>query len=109
MHLTNILFRAGALRKYPKGSIWHGKYRIVKPVTPIQKAKKIEEIKVEERNMFLLRHPYLSVQEECGYLKEQNKHEKWINEKRTAQLKKFEQRTMLTDHLCDLRSGEKWD
>lgn len=107
MHITQILLRGP--RKYPKGSIWQGKFRIVKPVTDLAKANKIVEYKIEEQNMFLLRHPYLSVEEEKGYLKEQNKHEKWVNEKKTAQLKKFVKHTKLADHLCDLRSQEAWD
>lgn len=107
MHLTNILLRG--MRKFPRGSIYIGKNRLVRPVLPLGKALKIEEIKIEERNMFLLRHPYLSPEEERGYVKNQNKHEKWVNEKKMIQLKKFERHTKLTDHLCDLRHGERWD
>ncbi|KAL1450401.1 hypothetical protein WDU94_002772 [Cyamophila willieti] len=107
MHLTNILLRGP--RKLPRGNIKAGKYRLVKLVTDINKARQIEEYKIEEQNMFLLRHPFLSVEEERGYVADQNKHEKWLTEKRLLVLKKFEKHTKLGDHLCDLRSGESWD
>uniref|UniRef100_A0A8D8TIP1 Uncharacterized protein n=1 Tax=Cacopsylla melanoneura TaxID=428564 RepID=A0A8D8TIP1_9HEMI len=107
MHLTNILLRGG--RKLPRGSIKIGKHRLVKPVNDLNIARKIEEYKIEEQNMFLLRHPFLSVKEEQGYLADQNKHEKWVTEKKLINLKKFEKHTKLGDHLCDLRSGESWD
>lgn len=36
------------------------KYRLVKPVTGLDVHNKIRDFKLEEQNMFYLRHPYLT-------------------------------------------------
>ncbi|KAI5718189.1 uncharacterized protein LOC103518334 [Diaphorina citri] len=107
MHLTQILLRGA--RKYPKGNIFRGKYRIVEPVTHLRKAIKIEEFKIEERNMFLLRHPYLTEEEELVHLKDLDRNENFRRERRALKLQKFIKHTKLTDHLSDLRYQDKWE
>lgn len=57
MRLFHALFR----RKYmPNGHIYRGKNRIYKEVTTehIQDLK--NQFRIEEQNMFFLRHPYLT-------------------------------------------------
>lgn len=48
-------------RNTPNGNIYTGKHRIVKPVqySHIQKMK--DQLEIEEKNMFYLRHPFLTM------------------------------------------------
>lgn len=47
-------------RKTPNGNIYTGKHRLVKPVEFADKQKLKDQLEMEERNMFYLRHPYLT-------------------------------------------------
>lgn len=58
MRLSVILFHLK--KKYPNGHIYRGKYRLVKPVFPDVIEKMKNEFRIEEQNMFYLRHPYLT-------------------------------------------------
>lgn len=46
--------------KFPNGNIWIGKHRIVKQVTLEHLAKLRTQFEIEEKNMFYLRHAYLT-------------------------------------------------
>lgn len=60
MRLFPVLYR---LRRkiMPNGHIFRGKDRLVKKVTPDAVQKLRNEFEIEEKNMFYLRHPYLTL------------------------------------------------
>lgn len=47
-------------KKSVNGHIFRGKYRLVKPVSPKSMNTLRKEYEIQENNMLLLRHPYLS-------------------------------------------------
>lgn len=57
MRIFAALFR----RQNPPGHIYRGKIRKVDPVHWEHKQMMRNEFAIEERNMFLLRHPYLTI------------------------------------------------
>lgn len=54
------LFFALCRKKMPPGHIYRGKVRLVKPVLLSDLNKMRNELEIEENNMFLLRHAYLT-------------------------------------------------
>lgn len=57
MKLSQVLFRRNRL---PNGHLFRGKDRLVQPVLPKDLRKLSRDFEIEERNMFLLRYPYLT-------------------------------------------------
>lgn len=57
MRLTDLLF----FKKSVNGYIFRGKNRLVKPVSKRSVKTLHKEYEMQERNMLLLRHPYLTV------------------------------------------------
>lgn len=54
------LFHALLRKKMPNGHIFRGKDRLVRPVTREDVGSFKTQIEIEEKNMFLLRHSYLT-------------------------------------------------
>lgn len=57
MRLTCILFRKNLL---PNGHLFKGKDRLVRKVLPVDLRRLQDRFEIEEKNMFYLRHPYLT-------------------------------------------------
>lgn len=55
------LFGALLRRKMPRGNIYSGKDRLVKPVTLKDVTDMKNKFNIEEENMFYMRHPYLTL------------------------------------------------
>ncbi|XKL64920.1 hypothetical protein PGB90_005006 [Kerria lacca] len=70
MKLSQVLLIKFLPKKYPKGNMWRGKYRLVRKVTRADIQQTITALDIEEKNMFFLRHPYLKSEE----YKEMEKH-----------------------------------
>ncbi|XP_050520143.1 ribosomal protein 63, mitochondrial [Daktulosphaira vitifoliae] len=104
MKLTAALWK-----KLPKGHIFKGKHRLVKPVTGLDIAAKLRDFEREEQNMFYLRHPYLTKEESYCHSKEQGRFEKWIRKWKLIQADKFSQHKPMSDHLMHLRSSDGWE
>ncbi|KAG8225764.1 hypothetical protein J437_LFUL005723 [Ladona fulva] len=104
MRLSMILLR----KKMPPGNIFTGKHRFVKIVTnkAVETAKKFYDI--EEKNMFYLRHPYLTMEQSRGHAKALGKHEQWIEEWREKR-QKIKEPVSIADHLSHLKVKEVWD
>ncbi|XP_015592898.1 uncharacterized protein LOC107266680 isoform X2 [Cephus cinctus] len=84
------------------------KYRLVKKVTLPALRKMKQELEIEEKNMFYLRHPYLTVEQSIGHmhdLKENNQMTKF----RQARLQKFCKTVTLADHLNHLKVKDAWE
>lgn len=57
MRLTALLFRKNRL---PNGLLFRGKDRLVRRVEPVHMRSLVYDYQIEEKNMLLLRHPYLT-------------------------------------------------
>lgn len=57
MRLALVLLRS---KTNPNGHMFRGKHRKVKPVVIEDLQKLRNQFEIEERNMFFLRHPYLT-------------------------------------------------
>lgn len=57
MRLTCLML----FKKTVNGSIFRGKQRLIKPVSRRAMDTQIKQYEQEERNMLLLRHPYLTL------------------------------------------------
>ncbi|KAF2898465.1 hypothetical protein ILUMI_07712 [Ignelater luminosus] len=106
MRLFQTLFR----RKHmPNGHIYRGKDRIVKPVTKEDLAKLRLDFEIEERNMFYLRHPYLTREQSHGHTKVLGRQEanyiKLLREKN----KDYYDNVTVESRLGHLRYKEAWD
>lgn len=65
---------------------------------------------IEEKNMFYLRHTYLTSEESHGHAKIYKKREKFIDDKRVERNKKYsEKNKLLEDRLSILMEKENWD
>jgi len=79
MRLTLALLKK---RNVTPGYIWGGKHRLTHRVFPWNIESTVKKLKVEEQNMFYLRHPYLTEKQEFGYAKELGKKVKWMDSKK---------------------------
>ncbi|XP_059471328.1 large ribosomal subunit protein mL63 [Neocloeon triangulifer] len=105
MRLTSVFL---SFKRMPRGHIWRGKQRFVREVTPLDKDIMLQKLKVEEENLFYLRHPYLTVQQEDLFIK--------AHPPRDPELVKLEKRratvkpnVTIEERLNHLRHTEGWD
>ncbi|XP_013116774.1 uncharacterized protein LOC106094132 [Stomoxys calcitrans] len=92
------------------GHIFRGKRRLVKPVSLRAMETLRREYEREDKIMLLLRHPYLTVEESAGHVKDLKKSEAKIamwNDAKTA--KKMKPHVTLEDRLMHLKVKEAWD
>ncbi|CAK9823324.1 hypothetical protein ANTRET_LOCUS1693 [Anthophora retusa] len=107
MRITNLLFYKVHNIPYR----FRGKYGKVKKVT----LKDIMQFKMdldrEEQNMLLLRHPYLTVEQSKGHMKEakETKVIHLMNTWRQAANEKFNRRITIADRLSHLAQNEAWE
>ncbi|XP_017781056.1 PREDICTED: ribosomal protein 63, mitochondrial [Nicrophorus vespilloides] len=105
MKLFQALFRRKGM---PNGHIYRGKQRLVKEVTPRDMQKLRNEYAIEEKNMFYLRHPYLTMEESKGHAIALGKVERNLLAMKMKQ-KEFKDNVRLEDRLNHLRFKESWD
>ncbi|CAK9812118.1 hypothetical protein ANTPLA_LOCUS7296 [Anthophora plagiata] len=107
MRITNLLLYKVHNIPYR----FRGKYGKVKKPT----MKDIIQFKIdlerEEQNMLLLRHPYLTVDQSKGHMKEakQTKTITLMNTWREAVNEKFNRRVTIADRLSHLGVHEAWE
>ncbi|CAG7837568.1 unnamed protein product, partial [Allacma fusca] len=83
MHFTQVLMKmAGGSGRRAQGFQWIGKHRLAHGIYPRSLESLAKRIRTEEQNLFYLRHPYLTVEQEDGHAKELKKFDKWLNNKR---------------------------
>lgn len=65
----------------------------------------------EERNMLILRHPYLTLEQSHKHMGEtkESRKEKFIAEMYAEHMQKFKKETTIAERLCHLRVTEAWD
>ncbi|KAF5286587.1 hypothetical protein FQA39_LY16270 [Lamprigera yunnana] len=103
------LFYALCRRKnMPGGHIYRGKYKLIKPVTKEDYWKLKTNFEIEEKNMFYLRHSYLTKEQSHGHSKAlnipQQRYLDVLNRKRD-----FYENVTLESRLGHLRYKESWD
>ncbi|XP_019876776.1 uncharacterized protein LOC109604687 [Aethina tumida] len=104
MRIFQALFR----KKMPNGHIFRGKNRLYKQVTKADVQKLKNEFEIEEKNMFLLRHSYLTKEQSFGHAKALGKNEQnFIN--LITKNKEFKDNVTLESRLAHLRVREPWD
>lgn len=86
------------------------KYRKVKEPSMIDLCQMRKDFEREEQNMLILRHPYLTVEQSTGYMKDlENREKKFfekLNEYRRAD---FQKNITIADRLSHMRVTEAWD
>ncbi|RZC32803.1 ribosomal protein 63, mitochondrial [Asbolus verrucosus] len=103
------LFQALCRRKHmPNGHIWRGKNRLTKPVTVSDLQKLRNDFEIEEKNMFYLRHSYLTPEQSFGHARALGKNEEnYI--KLIMKKKEFKDNITIESQLGHLRYGETWE
>lgn len=87
---------------------FRGKYRIVKDPKFMDLLKLRHDFEREERNMLILRHPYLTSEQSYGHMK----HVETVNVMKRFQaekIEKFSKRITIEDRLNHLKVSESWD
>lgn len=88
----------------------HRKYRKVKKPTLQDLFKLKHDFEREEQNMLILRHPYLTVEQSRGHMKElENRREKFFKLIMEERHKKFQKEITIAERLSHLRVTEAWD
>ncbi|XP_037092793.1 ribosomal protein 63, mitochondrial-like [Pollicipes pollicipes] len=77
MRLALALLR----KKMPNGNIWTGKDRLPHRVQEAHLDRMRRRLEVEDRNMLLLRNPYLTQEQSAGVGAALGKHEAWLKQK----------------------------
>ncbi|KAK2579523.1 hypothetical protein KPH14_010826 [Odynerus spinipes] len=87
---------------------FRGKNRIVKEPKFIDLLRLRHDFEREERNMLILRHPYLTFEQSHGHMKDL----KTINKMKifeAEKIEKFSKRITIADRLNHLMVSESWD
>lgn len=86
------------------------KYRKVKTPSIKDLFTMKKDFEREEQNMLILRHPYLTVEQSKGYMKDlENKDDKFFEKMRKYKYEKFRKETTIADCLVHMRVTEAWD
>ncbi|OAD60227.1 hypothetical protein WN48_06156, partial [Eufriesea mexicana] len=93
---------------------YYGKYRKYGKIKEPTLKDIIEfkrDLEREERNMLLLRHPYLTIEQTHGHMKEQKvqKYLDKVNKWREETNEKFNKKVTIMDRLNHLTVAEAWD
>ncbi|GJQ79867.1 putative cell division cycle-associated protein 8 [Trypoxylus dichotomus] len=92
----------------PNGHIYRGKNRLYKEVTMEDLQDLKNQFRIEEQNMFYLRHPYLTQEQSHGHAKALQKSEKRM-ENLIKTKKPFKEHVTLESRLGHLRYSEAWE
>ncbi|XP_043201992.1 ribosomal protein 63, mitochondrial-like [Amphibalanus amphitrite] len=95
MRLAVALLR----KKMPNGNIWTGKHRLPHRVQDAHLDRMQRRLAIEERNMLLLRNPYLTLEQSAGIGAALNKRENWLDEKKLLSAMVLKGRTKPMNHV----------
>nr|XP_012218061.1 PREDICTED: ribosomal protein 63, mitochondrial [Linepithema humile] len=106
MRLGSVLF---AITKIPYR--FRGKYRKVKKPTLQDLFNMKHDFEREERNMLILRHPYITLQQSHGHTGEtkQSRKDKFLTKIYAEHRQKFQKEITIAERLCHMRVTEAWD
>lgn len=69
-----------------------------------------QDFEREEQNMLILRHPYLTLEQSHGHMKDlKDKEAKFLKSVLEYRRKKFQKEVTIADRLCHMRVSEMWD
>lgn len=91
---------------------FRGKFRKVPKPTMHDLLKLRADFAREEKNMLILRHPFLTVEQSYGHMtdiREKHPEHRFTRLKYEEKNKKFAKRYTIADHLNRLRVYEPWD
>ncbi|XP_050715299.1 ribosomal protein 63, mitochondrial-like [Eriocheir sinensis] len=104
MRLALTLLR----KKMPNGHIYIGKHRMIPKPTPEAMEGMTKRLQVEERNMFILRHPYLTIEQSFGHAGALGKSQAFFQRRRNEE-EKWMPNVTLEERFETLRNDDKWD
>ncbi|XP_066144608.1 large ribosomal subunit protein mL63 [Euwallacea fornicatus] len=104
MRLFAPLFRKTRI----PGHLWKGKKRRYAEVTNMHLAHLREQLEIEEKNMFYLRHAFLSPEQSFGHGRALGKNEENYV-KTITKRNPYYDNVSIKSRLAHLRHGEKWD
>ncbi|XP_067132516.1 large ribosomal subunit protein mL63 [Centruroides vittatus] len=108
MFITNILYRnVFSFNRRIPGHLYRGKIRIVPPVTNKRKCVMWKEMLLEEENIMYLSNPYLTEEQEKGYMEALGKEEFWHY--MLVKEKKFLENRFIEDHLSHMNVTRCWE
>jgi len=88
---------------------FRGKYRKVKKPSMHDLLKMKLDFEREEKNMLILRHPYLTMEQSHGHMQKEEKTTKFFQRIFESRKQEFEKETTIAERLCHLRVTEVWD
>ncbi|ENN80647.1 uncharacterized protein LOC109533418 [Dendroctonus ponderosae] len=103
------LFAALWRRKHmPPGHIWRGKHRLYKEVTSMHLSQLKDNLATEEKNMFYLRHAFITPEQSAGHARALGKNQ--MNYVKTmTKRKEYYENVSIESRLGHLRVNEGWD
>ncbi|KAK0162643.1 hypothetical protein PV327_006405 [Microctonus hyperodae] len=107
MRLTAILYHVK--NKRPHGHVYRGKHRKVKPPTFEDLTKLRHDFEREERNMLILRHPYLTLEQSVGHMKDLKPRPSLVELYRDYRNSRFQKHFTWNDQLIHLRTTDNWE
>jgi len=94
----------------PNGNIWLGKHRLAHHIYPDNVQRMVKRLEIEDNNLLLLRHPYLSLDQERGHAKALGKNDNWVeNKKLEAVASRMHRSVRLEDKFDNLLNSNSWD
>lgn len=86
------------------------KYRKVKKPSMVDLFKMRRDFEREEQNMLILRHPYLTVEQSAGHMKDlKNREVEFFKRIHEYRLERFQKEITIADRLSHMRVTEAWD
>ncbi|XP_063978814.1 large ribosomal subunit protein mL63 [Diachasmimorpha longicaudata] len=107
MRLTAILLHWK--KKPPPGHVWRGKHRKVKDPSLYDLVTLRHDFEREERNMLLLRHPYLTVEQSHAHMKDLKLPLDYRTINQNERNRRFDRHFTWQDQLVHLRTTDAWD
>ncbi|XP_064097080.1 large ribosomal subunit protein mL63-like [Macrobrachium nipponense] len=99
-----------SFRKTYPGHMYRGKHRKRPYATEEAIAARIKFLKMEEQNMFYLRHPYLTLEQSWGHSQELGKQKAFIREMHLMKLNRNAKPSVTIEERYDmLRNNDVWD
>ncbi|KYQ48862.1 Ribosomal protein 63, mitochondrial [Trachymyrmex zeteki] len=91
---------------------FRGKYRRVKKPSLHDLLKMKQDFEREEQNMLILRHPYLTLEQSHGHMKDMyvnSRKQKFFEKVLAENRQKFQKEITIAERLCHMRVTEAWD
>ncbi|KAI0239479.1 hypothetical protein LSAT2_009778 [Lamellibrachia satsuma] len=97
-------------RKHFPGRLDLGKHKVIPRVTSLMKARALQQLLLEQKNLDLLENPYLTEAEEEGHMEDSGKlqkiQEEYLHEQRQ---KKMLKHRLMDEHLDHLNVTKQWE